>query len=212
MANEWWNLPFALDPEDYFEDATMAVREAASTRRSQPRTPELALWIACLEMALLNARHLARGETLEKPSKDPRRVRWQLTEDVADLREWAISAEQGGRIWIASVVESCLGPDSFNWTRFDQDLSQLLSKADAIIETMAHQVIRDAISRPSPMQDCDVPRQDERETRVLPCPPRSGTKAVAEKQQRTIRERPRRKAMAQTQGQDPTKGRMAMSL
>lgn len=185
---------------EYFEPAN-------SGRTRQIRTPELHLWIACLDTAMINARLLARGEVIETSSRDPRRIRWELAKEVDELRAWMRSCEKGGRLWIGSVIEACLGSEAFDGTRFDKDLRALLSRAEDCIERLRQRILSDALSRPSSLSDSPVPRQDQGSARVLPRSSRQNQEAVAAR-----RIRPRRQAMAQTQGTDTSQGRLALSV
>lgn len=165
------------------------------------------MWIACLQGALVDADRLASGDPLDTPSKDKRRMRWQLVWDVADMHEWLRSSDEGGLLWIESVVHSCLGPDAFDIARLQRTVVACLTKAEAIIDRLTHEVITDAVSRTKAVSHRHVSRQDDREAWLLPCPPRPRTQAVGAARQGT-----RRPAVAKATGANPSARQLAMPL
>lgn len=122
---------------------------AADCRERKIRTPELALWIVALDIAKTNAEHLATGRTLDTPSKDIRRRRWDYQYDIADMREWLEASDEGGFLWIGSVLDSHLGAGAFDLARFDAEIRRHLAIAEAELARMESQVVEEALARPT---------------------------------------------------------------
>lgn len=131
---------------------------AAPYRERRIRTPELELWIACLGNARTQAAQLAAGVPHEKASKDLRRLRWQLTHDVNDLRAWLIgqgndphASQRGGHElsfpWILSQIEACLGAGCYDEPKYVGEICEWLSQAQARIDELARHIARTAMLR-----------------------------------------------------------------
>lgn len=176
----------------------MTTETHQSARKGQlVRIPEVAMWASCLDEALIDARRLAGGDPLDTPSKDRRRLRWQMIWDVADMHEWLASHDEGGLLWIESVVHSCLGQDSFDIARLRREVQACLAKAEGVIEGLTREVIAHAVGRAETVQDRHVPRPHEGEAWLLPCSSRPRSRTVDPRRQRTGR-----KAVATHKGAD----------
>jgi hypothetical protein len=185
---------------------------ATIARARQVRLPELPLWIACLSEGLMSARRLSRGEPLDTASKDVRRLRWQLTWDVADLREWVSASDEGGLLWIASVLDASLGAGAFDLVAYDRQVRLLLVAADAHVDRLEAEVIRRAVERTEAVPGDALPWQDQGAPRVLRGARGPAAKAVAARPRSTERRRMVGVALGEDQAPDPASRRLRLSV
>lgn len=174
------------------------------------RLPEVSLWIACVDEAVVAAKRLARGLPCDTPSRVPWRYERQIRREVISLREWMASTEVGGLLWIASITDVCVGVSTLDVAATIKAIETCIAKSERIVAIRVTRIRRARIharKATTPVPSSPMPRQDKGDARLLPRPRGAGKGA-----NRVVGQRQRRAQVARAAGEDPSQGRLALSL